>query len=56
MAPGHAGDVIGDRVELGGIDLMVMGAFGRNRIRSLIVGRTTAAMVRRCRIAVLLLR
>ncbi len=56
MALGHAGNVIGDRVELGGIDLMVMGAYGRSRIRSLIAGRTTAAMVRRCRITVLLFR
>jgi nucleotide-binding universal stress UspA family protein len=48
--------VIGNRVELGGIDLLVMGAYGHSRIRSLIVGSTTAAMARRCRIPVLMFR
>jgi nucleotide-binding universal stress UspA family protein len=56
LAPGHADDVIGSRVELGGIDLLVMGAYGHSRIRSLIVGSTTATMVRRCRIPVLMFR
>ncbi len=56
LAPGHADDVIGSRVELGGIDLLVMGAYGHSRIRNLIVGSTTAAMVRRCRIPVLMFR
>jgi nucleotide-binding universal stress UspA family protein len=56
LAPGHADDVIGNRVELGGIDLLVMGAYGHSRIRSLIVGSTTATMVRRCRIPVLMFR
>jgi nucleotide-binding universal stress UspA family protein len=56
LAPGHADDVIGTRVELGGIDLLVMGAYGHSRIRSLIVGSTTAAMVRRCKIPVLMFR
>jgi nucleotide-binding universal stress UspA family protein len=56
LAPGHADDVIGNRVELGGIDLLVLGAYGHSCIRSLIVGSTTAAMVRRCRIPVLMFR
>ncbi|MXQ14863.1 universal stress protein [Microvirga makkahensis] len=56
LAPGHADDVIGNRMNLGGIDLLVMGAYGHSRIRSLIVGSTTAAMVRRCRIPVLMFR
>ncbi len=56
LAPGHADDVITSRVELGGIDLLVMGAYGHGRIRSLIVGSTTAAMVRRCKIPVLMFR
>jgi nucleotide-binding universal stress UspA family protein len=56
LAPGHADDVIGNRVELGGIDLLVMGAYGHSRIRNLIVGSTTAAMVRQCRIPVLMFR
>ncbi|HSM10869.1 MAG TPA: universal stress protein [Lysobacter sp.] len=38
------------------IDLLVMGAYGHSRIRDLIVGSTTTAMLRRCHIPVLLLR
>ena len=56
LAPGHPDDVIGNRVELGGIDLLVMGAYGHSRIRSLMVGSTTAAIVRRCRVPVLMFR
>ncbi len=56
LAPGHAEDVIGTRVEMGGIDLLVMGAYGHGRIRSLVVGSTTTAMVQRCKIPVLMFR
>lgn len=45
-------EYIGDQ----SIDLLVMGAYGHSRIRDLIVGSTTTAMLRRCRIPVLLLR
>ena len=38
------------------IDLLVMGAYGHSRIRDLIVGSTTTAMLRSCHIPVLLLR
>ena len=43
-------------VEDEGIDLLVMGAYGHSRIRSLIIGSTTTEMVRSCKIPVLLLR
>ena len=56
LASGQAEEVIGSRVEMGGTDLLVMGAYGHGRIRSLIVGSTTTAMVRRCRIPVLMFR
>lgn len=56
LAPGHAEDVIGSRIELGGVDLLLMGAYGHGRIRSLVVGSTTTAMVRRCKIPVLMFR
>jgi nucleotide-binding universal stress UspA family protein len=56
VASGHADEVIGNRVEMGEIDLLVMGAYGHSRIRNLIVGSTTAAMVRRCKIPVLMFR
>jgi nucleotide-binding universal stress UspA family protein len=39
-----------------GFDLLVMGAYGHSRIRSLIIGSTTTAMVQACRIPVLLYR
>ena len=39
-----------------GIDLLVMGAYGHSRIRHLLVGSTTTAMLRGSRIPVLILR
>lgn len=56
LAPGHAEDVIGSRIEMGGVDLLVMGAYGHGRIRSLVVGSTTTTMVQRCKIPVLMFR
>lgn len=49
-------DTIARAVEQGGANLLVMGAYGHSRIRSLIIGSTTTAMVRSCKIAVLLIR
>lgn len=43
-------------VEAEGHDLLVMGAYGHSRIRSLIIGLTTTAMVQSVRIPVLLYR
>jgi nucleotide-binding universal stress UspA family protein len=37
-------------------DLLVMGAYGHSRIRSLIIGSTTTAMIRSCKVPVLLMR
>ncbi|MGM0585254.1 MAG: universal stress protein [Pseudomonadota bacterium] len=54
--PGQAETVIAEAVETEGIGLLVMGAYGHSRIRSLVVGSTTTEMVRRCRIPVLLFR
>lgn len=39
-----------------GIDLLVMGAYGHGRIRTLILGSTTTAVLRACRIPVLVFR
>ena len=39
-----------------GFGLLVMGAYGHSRIRSLIIGSTTTAMIRACKIPVLLYR
>jgi nucleotide-binding universal stress UspA family protein len=43
-------------VATAGIDLLVMGAYGHGRIRTLIVGSTTTAVLRACRIPVLVFR
>ena len=56
IAPGQADAVIARRVEADKIDLLVMGAFGHSRIRSLIIGSTTTQMIRACKIPVLLFR
>jgi nucleotide-binding universal stress UspA family protein len=39
-----------------GIDLLVMGAYGHGRLRTMIVGSTTTALLRACRIPVLVFR
>lgn len=56
IKPGNADVVIGHYVVAAAIDLLVMGAYGHSRIRQLIVGSTTTAMLRTCLIPVLLLR
>lgn len=53
---GAADTVIADAVRAHSIDLLVMGAYGHSRIRSLIVGSTTTQVLRQCQIPVLLLR
>ena len=56
ITPGAADKAIADKVETGGIDLLVMGAYGHSRIRSLIIGSTTTEMIRSCMIPVMLFR
>ncbi len=56
IRPGQPETVIAEAVEAEGVDLLVMGAYGHSRIRSLIIGSTTAAMLRLCKIPVLLFR
>ncbi|WP_282601747.1 universal stress protein [Paracoccus sp. PARArs4] len=53
---GEPDEVIDRVVTEDGFDLLVMGAYGHSRIRSLIIGSTTTAMVRAVRIPVLLYR
>ncbi|MBY6205527.1 universal stress protein [Halomonas denitrificans] len=53
---GDAERVIADHVEKLDIDLLVMGAYGHSRIRRMIVGSTTTALLQSCRIPILLLR
>lgn len=53
---GEAEQVITEQVQRLDIDLLVMGAYGHSRIRHLILGSTTTAILRNCAIPVLLLR
>ena len=56
IEPGSAGAAIAKRVEADGIDLLVMGAYGHSRIRSMIIGSTTTEMIPSCLIPVMLFR
>lgn len=53
---GDADEVIAEAINKEGSDLLVMGAFGHSRIRQLIVGSTTTAMIRGTKRPVLLFR
>lgn len=56
IEPGPSDKAIAAVVERAGIDLLVMGAYGHSRVRSLIIGSTTTEMIRACKIPVLLFR
>jgi nucleotide-binding universal stress UspA family protein len=56
IAPGEPERVISEAVEAENFNLLVMGAYGHSRIRSLIVGSTTTAMIRSCKIPIALFR
>ncbi|SDH03836.1 universal stress protein [Roseospirillum parvum] len=47
---------LAELVEGGGIDLLVMGAYGHSRIRTLVIGSTTTEMIRSCKVPVVLMR
>ena len=57
IEPGPSPDaVIAAKAEALSIDLLVMGAYGHSRMRSLVIGSTTTEMIRSCRIPVYLVR
>jgi nucleotide-binding universal stress UspA family protein len=56
ITPGQPETALGKLVEEAGYDMVVMGAYGHSRIRSLIIGSTTTAMVRSCKVPILLMR
>ena len=56
IVQGQAEQAISDYAEQHDIDMLVMGAYGHSRIRNLIIGSTTTAMVQRCHVPVLLFR
>ena len=65
-AGGHAAEVkvvdgqpetaLAQLIEAEGHDLLVMGTYGHSRIRAMIIGSTTTAMIRTCKVPVLLMR
>lgn len=55
-ATGEPEDVLQDLVKTEGFDLLVMGAYGHSRIRQLVIGSTTTAMIQTAGIPVLLYR
>lgn len=56
IASGHADEVIAAAVKRDGFHLLVMGAYGHTRIRQLIIGSTTATLLRTCAVPALLFR
>ncbi len=49
-------DGIANFVAMNDIDLLIMGAYGHSSIRHLLIGSTTADLLKRCKISVLLFR
>ncbi|WP_375258459.1 universal stress protein [Citreimonas sp.] len=56
IVEGRPDEVLGKLVEDDGFGMLVMGAYGHSRIRSLVIGSTTTEMVRSCKVPVLLMR
>ena len=56
LLPGQPDAALGDLIERDGHDMLVMGAYGHSRIRSLIIGSTSSQMVRRCKVPVVMIR
>jgi nucleotide-binding universal stress UspA family protein len=56
IVEGAAETALGDLVEAEGHDLLVMGAYGHSRIRSMIIGSTTTQMIRTCKVPVVLVK
>jgi nucleotide-binding universal stress UspA family protein len=56
VLPGQPEAALAKLVEAAQFDMLVMGAYGHSRIRSLIIGSTTTAMIRACKVPVVLMR
>lgn len=56
IQPGDPEKVIAEKIKAEDLHLLIMGAYGHSRIRSLIIGSTTTEMVRSCMVPVLLFR
>ncbi|MFN7002655.1 MAG: universal stress protein [Roseinatronobacter sp.] len=56
ILPGQPETALARLVDDAGFDMLVMGAYGHSRIRSLIIGSTTTAMIRACKVPLVLMR
>jgi len=56
ILPGITEEVISAAVEKENHDLLLMGAYGHSRIRNMIIGSTTTAMITSCKIPTMLFR
>ncbi|MTJ03871.1 MAG: universal stress protein [Sediminimonas qiaohouensis] len=56
IVEGQPETVLGEFVKTENMDMLVMGAYGHSRIRSLVIGSTTSEMIRTCLVPVLLMR
>jgi nucleotide-binding universal stress UspA family protein len=56
LTAGHPEKVIADSVARHHIGVVLMGAYGHSRIRQLVVGSTTTAILRTCHVPVLMFR
>ena len=53
---GQPENAIAEAVDAHGADLLVIGAYGHSRIRSMIIGSTTSALLASCKVPVLMFR
>lgn len=56
VLPGQPETAPGKLVDEAQFGMLLMGAYGHSRIHSLIIGSTTTAMIRSCKVPVLLIR
>lgn len=56
IVTGDAEQVISDTIQSKSIDMLLMGAYHKSRLRSLIIGSTTSEMIRSCHVPILLFR
>lgn len=56
IAPGKPEEVISALLEEEEADLLVIGAYGHSRLRTLVIGSTTSALIRSCRVPVAIYR
>ncbi|MEM9147961.1 MAG: universal stress protein [Pseudomonadota bacterium] len=56
IVPGKPEEVISALLEEEDIDLLMIGAYGHSRLRTLVIGSTTSALIRSCRVPVAIYR